>query len=263
MNKLLSFFTKPKVTPHRRYEAIRSVVVDKETAAVVAKRYEYSVSTLYSLVRDFKSGKLSFFKTEKLGPMDRRMPAHLQQLVINYRKENLSAKDIRARLEKAGYQCSTRTMERILIDANLPKLQRRTFAELGKTLKNAIIPERSAPLNFDTLKPFHYDCPAAGVFFFLPYLIESGILEIVKQSRLPKSSDINAEQACLSMLLLKLIGSERLSHIDAYDHEPGLGVFAGLNFLPKRSFMNTYSCRTSDELLQNFQQQLMRIFQKK
>ena len=263
MSKLLSFFTKPKATPHRRYEAIRSIIVNKEPAAVVAKRYEYSISTLYSLVRDFKSGKLSFFKAEKLGPMDRRMPAHLQQLVLNYRKENLSAKDIRARLEKMGYQCSTRTVERILIDANLPRLQRRTFAELGKTLKNVIIPERSAPLNFDTLKPFHYDCPAAGVFFFLPYLIESGILEIVKQSRLPKSSDINAEQACLSMLLLKLIGSERLSHIDAYDHEPGLGVFAGLNFLPKRSFMNTYSCRTSDELLQNFQQQLMGIFQKK
>jgi hypothetical protein len=64
------------------------------------------------------------------------------------------------------------------------------------------------------------------------------------------------------MLLLKLIGSERLSHIDAYDHEPGLGIFAGLNFLPKRSFMNTYSCRTSDDLLQNFQQQLMEVFQK-
>ena len=262
MKKLANFFYKPKATPHRQYEAIRSVIVGKEQSVDVAKRYGYSVGTLYSLIRDFKSGKLSFFKTKQLGPMERRMPVHLRQMVINYRKENLSAKDIKVHLEKAGYQCSTRTVERILIDANLPRLQRRTFAELGKTLKNAIIPERSAPLDFDELKPFHYDCPVAGIFFFLPYLIESGILDIVKQSRLPKSSDISAEQACLSMLLLKLIGSQRLSHIDTYDHEPGLGVFAGLNFLPKKSFMNTYSCRTSDELLQSFQQQLMTIFQK-
>ena len=81
--------------------------------------------------------------------------------------------------------------------------------------------------------------------------------------RVPKSSDINAEQACLSMLLLKLIGSKRLSHIGAYDHEPGLGVFAGLNFLPKATFMTTYSCRTSNKLLEDFQHQIMKLFQKK
>ena len=250
------------MTSHRQYEAIRAIIVDKKSATEVAKQYKYSINTIYSLVRDFKSGKLSFFKTEQLGPTDRRMPAQIRELAINYRKENLSAKDIKSRLEQNGYQCSVRTVERILADANIPKLNRRTFTELGRTTKNTIIPERSAALDFDNLKPFSCDCPTAGVFFFLPYLIESGILDIVKQSSLPESSDINAGQACLSMLLLKIIGSERLSHIKTYDHEPGFGVFAGLNFLPKKSFMNTYSCRTSDELLQNFQQQLMVLFQK-
>lgn len=263
MNKLKRFFVKPKIPLQRQYEAIRSIVVGKEPAAVVAKKYGYSTSTLYSLVRDFKLGKLAFFQTKKQGPMDRRIPKHMRQLALHFRKENLSASDIRARLEQAGYNCSTRTVERVLIDANLPKLQRRTFAELGKSLKNTIIPERSTPINFDIIKPFRYDCPVAGIFFFLPYLIESGILDVVKQSQLPQSSDINAKQACLSMLLLKLVGSERLSHIGAYDHEPGFGVFAGLNLLPKKSFMLTYSCRTSEELLQDFQQQLMAIFQKK
>jgi hypothetical protein len=65
------------------------------------------------------------------------------------------------------------------------------------------------------------------------------------------------------MLLLKLIGGKRLSHMGTYDHEPGLGLFAGLNFLPKSTFMSTYSCRTSDKLLLNFQQQLLALFQKK
>ena len=165
-------------------------------------------------------------------------------------------------MKHEGHNLSISTVERILTDANLPKLQRRTFAERGKTRKNAVIPDRCAQLDFDKLEPFHYDCPIAGVFFFLPYLIESGILEIVKQCALPKSSDINAEQACLSMLLLKLIGSERLSHINAFDHEPGFGVFAGLNFLPKSTFIGTYSCRTSESQLQDFQQQLIMHFQK-
>lgn len=96
------------------------------------------------------------------------------------------------------------------------------------TVKHQAVAERCAPLNFEKLEPFRCDCPVAGVFFFLPYLIESGIFEIIQQCRLPESSAINAQQACLSMLLLKLMGSERLSHITAYDHEPGLGVFANM-----------------------------------
>ncbi len=63
------------------------------------------------------------------------------------------------------------------------------------------------------------------------------------------------------MLLLKLIGSERLSHIDNYNHEPGLALFAGLTVMPKTSYMVTYSCRTSQTLLDNFQENLMKRFQ--
>ena len=62
------------------------------------------------------------------------------------------------------------------------------------------------------------------MFFFVPYVLESGILDLVKECRLPESSDIGATQACLcvvTMLLLKLIGGKRLSHIGSYDREPG------------------------------------------
>ena len=168
MNKLKRFFDKPKAPLHRQYEALRSIFVDKNPAAIVAKKYGYSISTIYSLARDFKSGKLSFFQTKKPGPIGRKMPKHMRQLVLNCRKENLSAKDIRARLELASYKCSIRTVERVLADANIPKVQRRTHAELGKSLKNTAIPQRSSPIDFDSTKPFRYDCPVAGVFFFLP-----------------------------------------------------------------------------------------------
>lgn len=42
--------------------------------------------------------------------------------------------------------------------------------------------------------------------------------------------------------------SERLSHSNAYDHEPGFGIFAGLNLLPKATYMATYSCRISEKI---------------
>jgi hypothetical protein len=48
----------------------------------------------------------------------------------------------------------------------------------------------------------------------------------------------------------------------SYDHEPGLGIFAGLNVLPKSTYMSTYSCRTSEEMLMAFQERLLRRFRK-
>ncbi len=263
MNKLKAIFTKPKTVAQRQYEALRALIVDKESIQTVGNRYGYAANTVYSLVHKLKTGALSFFHEAQPGPKERQIPKHIQQQIVYYRSDNLSAKDIWHKLLSQGYHCSKRTVQRVLADANLSVLKRRTFAERGKTRKNSIISERSAPLNFKLLKPFNYDTPVVGVFFFLPYLLISGIMDIVKKCSLPASSSINAEQACLSMLLLKLIGSERLSHIGSYDHEPGLGIFAGLNRLPKATYMATYSCRTSEAKLQRFQMQIIQLFQKK
>jgi hypothetical protein len=45
----------------------------------------------------------------------------------------------------------------------------------------------------------------------------------------------------LSFLALKLIGTERYGHMGDHAFDPGLGLFAGLNFLPKCTAMSTYS----------------------
>jgi hypothetical protein len=45
-------------------------------------------------------------------------------------------------------------------------------------------------------------------------------------------------------LALKLLRKERLSHIDDYNLDEALGLFAGLNVLPKKSFATDYCYRT-------------------
>ena len=64
---------------------------------------------------------------------------------------------------------------------------------------------------------------------------------------------IPADAAILSLLVLKLLRKERLSHIDDYNVDPALGLFAGLNVLPKKSFATDYSYRTQ----RSNQQQLL------
>ncbi len=88
-------------------------------------------------------------------------------------------------------------------------------------------------------------------------------MDIVARCRLPESGTIGSVNAGLSMLLLKLLGQERLSHIRQYDRETGFGVFAGLNVLPKPTYMNTYSCRCSEDMLLEFQQNIVSLFNDK
>lgn len=255
------FFSQPVSAPQRQYEAIRAIIVDNLSPHEVAKKFNYSPHTLMSLMRDVRAGKLDLFPSRGLrGPKQRQTPDYIQSLIFSYRKLDLSCSDIALRLQKEGYKISKSTVENIISDAQLSRLPRRTNSERGLTQKNQAIPQRSTPLDFTKLEPFSIDTPSCGIFFFIPYIIESEIIPIMSICGLPESSSINATQACLSMLVLKLIGAERLSHMDAYDHEPGLGLFAGLNVLPKSTYMATYSCRTSEEMVMQLQSKIIAQF---
>ncbi|RLJ03885.1 MAG: transposase, partial [Candidatus Aenigmatarchaeota archaeon] len=48
-----------------------------------------------------------------------------------------------------------------------------------------------------------------------------------------------------------------------YDREPGLGIFAGLNVLPKPTYMNTYSCRCSESQVMNLQSKVITSLKKR
>ena len=260
---LVSYFNNPTTQRQKQYEAIRALVLEKQSVGAVAKKFGYKTSAIYSLFRDVKAEKIELFPSIHKGPQQRRAPSDVQNKIIVYRRQGLSTTDIHFSLEKVGINISPRTVERVLKDAGFGKLKRRTNTELGKTLKNKIIPERAEVLDFSELEPFKVDTPVAGAFFFIPYILETGILDIVKECKLPESSVIGSTQACLSMLFFKLIGGKRLSHMGSYDQEPGLGIFAGLNILPKPTYMNTYSCRCSETQLMDLQSKVVSIFKEK
>jgi hypothetical protein len=54
---------------------------------------------------------------------------------------------------------------------------------------------------------------------------------------------IPAAHAMRSLLALKLFGSARHSHVMSEVMDEGLALFAGLNVIPKRSYLTEYSCR--------------------
>jgi hypothetical protein len=78
----------------------------------------------------------------------------------------------------------------------------------------------------------------------LPLLARLSCDAIVRQAGYPGSRMIPAPAALLALLALKLLDKERRSHIDDFNCEEALGLFAGLNILPTKSFLTDYSYRT-------------------
>jgi hypothetical protein len=84
----------------------------------------------------------------------------------------------------------------------------------------------------------------AGLFLFLPLLAQVRFDQLVGQAGYPGSRRVPAPSALLSLLTLKLLDKERRSHIDDLNFDEALGLFAGLNILPKKSYATAYSYRT-------------------
>ena len=84
----------------------------------------------------------------------------------------------------------------------------------------------------------------AGLFLFLPLLAQLRFDRLVTQAGYPGSQMVPATSALLSLLALKLLDKERRSHIDDFNCDEAVGLFAGLNVPPKKSYATAYSYRT-------------------
>jgi hypothetical protein len=93
------------------------------------------------------------------------------------------------------------------------------------------------------LQPRTLHTKFGGLFLFLPALATLPFDRLVRQAGLPGSQMIPAPHALRSLLALKRFGNARHRHVLSYVLDEGLALFAGLNVLPKRSFLADYSCR--------------------
>ena len=93
------------------------------------------------------------------------------------------------------------------------------------------------------LEPRQVRTQFGGLFLFLPFLAQIPFDDILRRAGFPGSKMIPAGCAMRSLLGLKLFGSARHSHVMSSVLDEGLALFAGLNVIPKRSFLTEYSCR--------------------
>ena len=237
-----NFFLHPVHEWQRRYEALRASFVDRLSAKVVADRFGYSVAYMHLLRHLFAHEKMHFSEPLPEGKTRRhRIDATTRAKICNWREHRLSAGEITELLSEEEVEVSVRTIERVLAEEGYTRLPRRTRLKLGMTVKGAQVPAVAQRIRLGDLSQRPFDSEAAGVFLFAPFIEKLNLVKVVEEAGLPATKAIPALSYFLSFLALKLLGTERYAHISEHAFDPGPGLFAELNVLPKCTAISTYS----------------------
>lgn len=248
------FFTHPKFEWQRRYEALRALFVERLPHKAVADKFGYSTGYVRLLKHQFAHGIIDLAEPVLSGKTQRRrVSAETRRKIIEWRKQELSSGQISELLSEDGVEISVRTIERVIAEEGFPRLPRRTRIKTGITIKGAHIPERSEVVSLTDLDGQRISSDNAGVFLFAPLLCQLDIADIANSAGLPGSKVIPAVNYLLSFLALKLIGTERYAHVGDHAFDQALGLFVGLNVLPKCTAMSTYSYSLDEEHIQRLQ----------
>ena len=253
------FFTRPVHDWQRRYEALRASFVERMPARIVADRFGYSQNYILLLRHLFMHGKIDFSEPVPEGKLARRrVSSVVRRKIRTWREYNLSAGEITECLSEDGIEISVRTVERVLREEGFSKLPRRSRLKMGMTVKGAHIPEKSKAITVGDVDGEKIQSLTAGIFIFAPFLAQLNIDSIVRSAGLPGSKVIPAKNYLASFLALKLLGTERYAHVGDHSFDPGLGLFAGLNVIPKCTAMSTYSYSLDEVHILRLQQAFVR-----
>ncbi len=239
-----AFFRSPQPPLQRQYEALRAYFLEQLPSAAAARRFGYSPGAFRVLCHQFRhdsAKRAAFFRQPLHGPQSAPVRDRARERAVALRKRNLSVYDIQRELAHAGQPISINALTILLREEGFARLPRRRDEERPAAVKPEIA--AVADVRRLDLSPRSFRTSLAGLFFFVPLLARLDLSRVVQAGPLPGSNMIPAEQAVRSLLALKLLGKERKSHVMDLVFDPAIALFAGLNAVPKRSYLAAYSSR--------------------
>lgn len=253
--EISNYFTNPAVTTHRKYEALRAFFVEKLPAKQVAAKYGYTYRAFTSIITDFRRDHKQepfiepFFIVSKKGRKTKlEADDELGSLIIDLRKKNYSVPDIKVFMDAAGKDVSQRFISMFLQKEGFTRLPRRQRQAIEQPVAVKIEAPRSIALEPEA-QGFKTN---TGILTFLPYIRHYRLDEIIENSGFPQTKTISSLSSILSFLALKLSNVRRYSTDDIWCMDRGLGLFAGLNVLPKTAWFSSYSSRVTRQMNTGF-----------
>jgi transposase len=229
-------FLQPANSTHRQYEALRAFFVEGLSSSQVAQRFGYTPGSFRVLAHHFRQNpQRAFFLPPTKGTSPTRKGQRLRQQVIALRKQNLSIYDINRALNNEGHSLSPVAVSDILKTEGFARLPRRRDEERPQTPR----PEAAqvADVRQLDLSERQFHTQFGGLFLLMPLLVSVGLDGLLKRAGFPGSKMVPAPAAMRSLLALKLFGNARHSHFMSHVFDEGLALFAGVNVIPKRSFL--------------------------
>jgi hypothetical protein len=233
-------FLSPQNTTHRQYEALRAYFVERLPAAEVAQRFGYTPGSFHQLAHHFRNDPRRQFFVDDPRP-GVKTDDNVRQKIIALRKQNLSVYDISRALKREAIQRSPVAIGKALKEEGFAKLPRRADEERPEAVKP--VQADRADVRVLSREPRTISTKFGGLYLFLPALVEMGFNRVIGHCDLPGTKMVPAACAMRSLLALKLQGNRRHTQVMSAVLDEGLALFAGLNVIPKRSFLTEYSCR--------------------
>jgi uncharacterized small protein (DUF1192 family) len=238
------FFLAPDSTLQRQYEALRAYFVEQLPSHEVARRFGYTPGAFRVLCHQFRHDpdwRAAFFSSARPGTSPTPARDRVRDLAVALRKQNMSVYDIQRELAAAGHQVSINALSVLLREEGFARLPRRRDDERPATIRPQVA--AIADVRQLSLKSRSFRTRVGGLFLFVPLMRDIRWTEVLAKADLPGSVPIPAPQAVRTLLALKLLGKERKSHVMDLLDDQGIALFAGLNVVPKRSYLAAYSSR--------------------
>jgi hypothetical protein len=251
--QLAELFRNPALVAHRNYEICKAYYSDDVPAVELARRYSLHPDTVRAIVRDFASNPdlAPFFLASRPGPCSAPKRDLLAEEVARLRSQDLSLGEIQEQLHGQGHSLSESYLFRILQRQGVAGPRRRQ--QPGQLTHDGSVIPPVADASSCSLQPGRrFATKVAGLFLFLPQLLELDLPAAVEQAGWPGSEAIPPVNAILALLAPKLLGQRRISHISDLCNDEGAGLFAGLNVLPKVTYATDYSYRTERAMSDRF-----------
>jgi transposase-like protein len=181
-------FARPVHVSQRRYEAVRAYLHEGAGLGEAAARFGYTPSTLASLVRDFRAGKLVLLaEPGKPGRKGSPKKDRARGRVIELRREGLSVYEISARLALEGTGLNRTGVGQILAEEGFGRLLRGPQPEQstspGTAGRDTALP-RSGPIDFGAF-PARVDTRLAGLLLVIPGLVALDLPALVRRRATP------------------------------------------------------------------------------
>jgi len=258
------FFLNPNSIAQKQYEALRMYYLEGKSTKEVAEKFGYrhrGFTTILTMFNNrIKNGEAEnlFFKPTKKGRKVSQKVKDAKSMVVELRKKYHSVEEIKSILDAQGLDISEKTIYNIIKDEGFSRLPRRVkMVKQELKLPEKITAEKSIPLKF---LPEKFKSVSAGVLVLLPYLVGYGIDKAINESGYPETKTISRISSILSFVALKSSNIRRYSSDDRWCMDRGLGLFAGLNVLPKAAWYTSYSHRVTSDMNYRFLKSLHKIW---